>query len=225
MEKGKSAEKISIADKSDNDLILAIQQTGHNDSYVELRRRYENVYYRMCHKYLKACLSLGIKEEDIIGNLDLILFNSAKSFDFARKLKFSTWIANQARYFCLNSMRRGKKVINTFNPAYNTSEIDNQDETGVLDAELGKIYTNQRSYLDSNLKEDEITFIHKEASEIADPVSKRILDLRYGSNKKVSWREITQILNLNYDICKSMHDKTIQSLREKISARCGLTFV
>lgn len=225
MEKGKIDNSSITSAKSDNDLIAEIQQSGNNDSYLELRSRYEKVYYRMCHKYLKSCATLGIKEEDILENMDFILFNSARTFDFSRNLKFSTWIANQARYFCLNSMRRGKKVVNTFNPFFNTSETNyDEDDPSNIEGELGRNYQVSKSDSYHTPEEDELTFLSEQADNLPDPVSRQIIHLRYGFKKKVSWREITNILKIDYNKCKEIHDTTLNILRNSLSRKCGFVF-
>lgn len=204
-----SGEQVQASFVEDYELIKNIQLTGCNHSYIELRGRYEKVYYSICHKYLKACVSLGLKEEDILGNMDYMMFYAARTFDFSRKLKFSTWIANQARYFCLNSMRRGKKDMNTFNTSLNTTEND-EEQVHKLDKEI------KNGYLKREFKEDDLSFVSHMVSKIKDPVSQNILRLRYGQGRRVSWQEISATLNLNGGFCKKLHDRTLGMLKHKM---------
>lgn len=198
-----------LAAVTDNDLIQKIQEQGDNDAYLELRARYEKAYYSMCHKYLKACVTLGLKEEDILDNMDFVLFNSARSFDFSRKIKFSTWISNQARYFCLNSMRRGKRNMNNFNNCINTSEM-NEDENHTLEAAISKDYRTNHNV--DNLEEVKYLF-----NNVSDPQAKQILELRYQNRRKTSWEKISKQLNINYNLCKSLHDNAIENFRTRMN--------
>lgn len=203
----KKAQELSCR-VSDNDLIRKIQETGDNDSYLELRARYENAYYSMCHRYLKSCVLLGIKEQDILENMDYVLFNSARTFDFSRKLKFSTWISNQARYFCLNSMRRSKRNLDNFNLALNTSEI-NTDEDNILEHELSKLTTDDNSDAVDHLK-----FI---LNEIKDEKAVTVIKLRYQNKRKTSWDTISKKIGISYESCKLLHDMTLSDLRKKMN--------
>ena len=193
----------------DYDLIRNIQETGDNNSYLELRRRYEKAYYSVCHKYMRGCLSLGLQEEEILGNMDYIMFLSASSFDFSRKLKFSTWLSNQARYFCLNSMRKGKKGMDNINNRFNTTESDEE-----LSRPLENLISKSFGYKEiSDEDSNNINFI---LSKIQNEESKNILKLRYGGPKKLSWREISDKTGINYNHCKKLHDRTLNMFRYKM---------
>lgn len=214
----KDTRKVSrLAAVADEDLIRKIQETGDNDSYLELRERYQNAYFSMCHRYLKSCKTIGIKEEDILDNMDYILFNSARTFDFSRKLKFSTWISNQARYFCLNSMRRGKRIMDNFNSFIEINPSDAEDEPNSFEQEMYKLYeepntdnTNEVSYL---------------VNKIEDKQTAEIIKLRYQNHKKTSWGEISKKLKIHYDTCKFLHDNAIEKFREQMNISVAQTSV
>lgn len=206
----KDTQKVSRSTAvTDEDLIRNIQETGDNDSYLELRERYQKAYYSICHKYLKSCKSIGLKEEDILGNMDFTLFNAARTFDFSRKLKFSTWISNQARYFCLNSMRRGKKDMDNLNLFIEINHSEGEDEVNSFEREMYK--NHEPPTLD--IKNEVSYLLHK----VQDEQVAEILHLRYHTPRKISWSDISKKLNIHYDICKSLHDNAIESFRNKMN--------
>ena len=209
-------QKVSrLAAVADEDLIKKIQETGDNDSYLELRERYQKAYYSMCHRYLKSCKTIGIKEEDILDNMDYILFNSARTFDFSRKLKFSTWISNQARYFCLNSMRRGKKVMDNFNSFIELNPTEAEDEVNSFEQEMYKNYEVPNT---DNVNEVRYLF-----NSIADQQTTEIIRLRYQNHKKTSWGEISKRLKIHYDMCKTLHDNAIENFRKQMNITVAQT--
>lgn len=210
MEKGNKTVKAvsACSNLTDYELIKLIQDSGDNDSYIELKTRYEKVYFSMCHRYLRAAATLGVKEEDILESVDYVLFNSARTFDFSRKLKFSTWLSNQARYLCLNSMRKGQKNMDFFNTNYNTTE-SNEEETHKLENEMKK--TSNRK-----LTEDNITFTSRYFDSLEDNLDKQILSLRYWQDKRISWRKIGEKFSLNGRVCKEIHDQAIMRIRDSI---------
>lgn len=206
----KDTQKVSrLAAVTDEDLIRAIQNTGDNDSYLELRERYKKAYYSMCHRYLKSCKAIGLKEEDILDNMDYILFNSARTFDFSRKLKFSTWISNQARYFCLNSMRRGKRVMDNFNSFIELNPTDNEDEINSFEQEMYKNYEEPNT--------NNVNHVNYLVRNVKDRTTSEILKLRYQNHRKTSWGDIGKKLKLHYEVCKSLHDSAIENFRKEMN--------
>ena len=212
----KDTQKVSrLAAVTDEDLIRKIQETGDNDSYLELRERYQNAYYSMCHRYLKSCRTIGLKEEDILTNMDYILFNSARSFDFSRKLKFSTWLSNQARYFCLNSMRRGKRIMDNFNSFIEINSNNEEDEVNSFEQEMYKTYEEPNT--------DNVNEVSYLINKIEDKQTAEIIKLRYQNHKKTSWGEISKKMKLHYDVCKSLHDKAIENFRKQMNISVSTT--
>lgn len=214
----KDTQKVSrSAAVADEDLIKKIQETGDNDSYLELRERYQKAYYSMCHRYLKSCKAIGLKEDDILSNMDYILFNSARTFDFSRKLKFSTWISNQARYFCLNSMRRGKKVMDNFNSFVEISPADVEDEMNLFEHEMYKNYEQPNT--------DAVNEVSYLFNKIKDKQTAEIIRLRYQNHKKTSWGEISRKLKIHYETCKTLHDNAIENFRKEMNISLAATSV
>lgn len=206
----KDTQKVSRSTAvTDEDLIRKIQETGDNDSYLELRERYQKAFYSMCHRYIKSCKSIGINEEDILSELDYVLFSSARTFDFSRKLKFSTWISNQTRYFCLNSMRKRKKTADNFNFFIEIKPSEEGDEGNLLEREEFKAY--QKS---TNEDKDEVRHI---LSAMKDSNVIEILRLRYQDRRKTPWALISKKMKLQYNDCKFLHDTAINNFRLKMN--------
>ena len=83
---------------SDVELIKLINEETCNDAFCELVSRHENLYYKVCHGYMNGLKRSGVSSEDILSDKMFIFYNSLSSFDADKNVKFSTWLANQARF-------------------------------------------------------------------------------------------------------------------------------
>ena len=102
----------------------------------------------------------GIFVDDVLNDKDYIIYQSAKSFDPTRKTKFSTWLGNQVRYYCLNKINKNKKYVTT----------EDQELSFLMEREEGPEDNKElRDYMLDLL------------SQIKDKRIKRIFELRYFS--------------------------------------------
>ncbi len=100
---------------SDVELIKLINEETCNDAFCELVSRHENLYYKVCHGYMNGLKRSGVSSEDILSDKMFVFYNSLSSFDADKNVKFSTWLANQARFHCLNRISNTKnKFLNLF---------------------------------------------------------------------------------------------------------------
>lgn len=83
----------------DETLIKKVINSQCNDSLKELVNRHSGMIFNIGKKYCSNC-NLDIHE--LNDNKYWIIFNAAKSFNSEKGTKFSTWLGNQIRFFCLN---------------------------------------------------------------------------------------------------------------------------
>ena len=98
--------------KKIEDLVLVkrVKRKKCDDSLKELINRHSPLCFDIYKKYSAAMQSSGVCLADIYGEKDYIVYKSAMSFDPDRKTKFSTWLGNQVRYYCLNLINGNKHV-------------------------------------------------------------------------------------------------------------------
>ena len=94
----------SLADSSDQALIDDIKQNSSNDSILELIRRHQKLVFSIYSKYVKKNTYLNY--EDLVRDSPFVLNQAVQSFNKDKNTKFSTWLANMARYYCLNFKRK-----------------------------------------------------------------------------------------------------------------------
>jgi len=158
---------------SDNELILKIKEDSSNDLFRELMERHENLYYKVCHGYTNALKKTGFSLEDILSDKMYVFFSSVSSFDPEKKVKFSTWLANQTRFNCLN------KISSTKNKFF----IDNEEISPIIDSEMS-MEAFRRNEIRINL--DNIILVF---SELSDERISYVFKRKY-SDYKVKWKNL-----------------------------------
>ena len=184
---------------SDNYLVERIRLNNCERSLSELINRHSPLCFKILKKYSSSFYANNIDITETSMDKNLIIWNSAKSFSIDKKVKFSTWLANQIKYYCLNSIN--KKVKDRL--------VNTEDE--ILDA-LKEKETHVPS---ENLFE----FTGNILSQLKDPRVKHIFSLRYSNNsKKPSWSKIAQKLNISTQTAINLHNRGIEILRKKIKS-------
>ena len=64
----------------------------------------------MYSKYAGGLIKNSVILNDILQQKEYVIYKSAMSYNPDKGSKFSTWLANQMRYFCLNSMNKNRLV-------------------------------------------------------------------------------------------------------------------
>ncbi len=185
--------------KEDSDLIKDIKENSCSKSFEELMNRHENLYYKVCHGYAAALKKNGISIEDILADKMFVFFNSVSSFDNDKNVKFSTWLANQARFNCLN------KISSTKNKLF----VDNDEICPIIDSEISMEAFNTKQgkvNLDSVLTA---------FSELSDHRVSYVFKRKY-SDYKVKWKNIAEELGVTTQTVLNLHKKGISLLKKKI---------
>ena len=192
-----------MKDLPDKILIRNVKKLQCSDSFVELCRRYENAFYKMCQKYTPALINSGINPQDIYNEKNMIIYNCVKTFKLSKKTKLSTWICNYARYLCLNSINSRKFLI----------AVDND--------ELKKVMDNLPSTIDYKQKEnkkDDLNYINSVLNQIKDKRITKIIKLRHLQNNKKEWKYIAKKLNISAQTAINLHERGISLLRKKMKS-------
>ena len=196
----------SISEICDNSLVKRVKKYGCNDSFKEITKRHEKLFNRICQNYMSILESKGIKREDVISEVSFVIFKAVKSYKLNKKTKFSTWLGNCTKYFCLNLMNSKNKLIQTDEETLNF-HIDCQAIDDFSAKEQG-----------SENKE----YIFEILNKLKDPRIPRVFKLRYfdkdKKNKKPTWSVIAKKINTSTQTAINLHQRGIEILNKKIKA-------
>ena len=107
MEKDRTGNMISSM-QTDLTLINKIKDCHDEDSLLELINRHSGIYHTMVNYFLSGNQNVGDKTA-LSEEKNLNIYSSALSYDPNRKTKFSTHLANQTKWKCLNIINKKKR--------------------------------------------------------------------------------------------------------------------
>jgi RNA polymerase sigma factor (sigma-70 family) len=184
--------------------IINLAKNGDNDSIKTLIEKHSGICVDVYKKYINMPNVSGFVSDDIISSKDYIIYNSAKTYDPSRGSKFSTWLANQTRYFCLKS---GKLI--PFETETLNSLIDERDQE----------FKSEEKTIE---KSNEVLEIVKETlSSLSDKKIKKCIEIKYfsedGSHK--SYTQIAEKMNVTVQTVINWHNKFIKIIKQKCKNR------
>jgi len=185
---------------SDEKLIKKIVNKQCNESLKKLVDKHGGMIFNIGKKY---CASCNLNLNELNDNKYWIMFNAAKSFNPQKGSKFSTWLGNQIRFFCLNFKNKNSKLV----------PIEDQH----LEFFINDL--NKKNQL-SNQKELVNTIIDL-FNDITDPNTKNAIYYRYFHNKEriLNYSEIAEILNVTPQTVLNWHNKFINFAKKKLTSK------
>jgi RNA polymerase sigma factor (sigma-70 family) len=188
----------------DEILIKKIINKQCSKSLQDLVDRHGGMIFNIGKKYCSSC-SLDISE--LNDNRYWIVFNAAKSFDGTKGSKFSTWLGNQIRFFCLNYKNKNSKLI----------PIENEQL---------EFFINNFSKSDEKKNQKEvISNITDLFNQISDPNTKNAIYYRYFYNKEriLNYSEVAGILNVTPQTVLNWHNKFVRFAKKKLTKETNTT--
>jgi RNA polymerase sigma factor (sigma-70 family) len=192
---------MKIQNETDNILIKNIKEKNDEDSLKTLIERHAGLCNSLYKKYSAPLQASGVCLDDVIRQKDYVVYKSALSFNEDKNSKFSTWLYNQVRYQCLNSINE--------NSHYLTLEPDQ------LNYLIEKNSPPPREYKTIN------DYIFNIIESCSDERVAKIFKMRYltNTNKKISWNKIAKKLKISTQTAINIHNKTLKLLKTKIQSK------
>ena len=182
----------------DETLIKNVINKQCNESLKELVNRHSGIIFNIGKKYCSSCnLDIG----ELNDNRYWIVFNAAKTFNDTKGSKFSTWLGNQVRFFCLNYKNKNSKLI----------PIENEHL---------EFFINNFSKNDEKVNQKEvINTIVDLFNQISDPNTKNAIYYRYFYNKEriLNYSEIADILKVTPQTVLNWHNKFVDFAKKKLT--------
>jgi RNA polymerase sigma factor (sigma-70 family) len=194
--------KLIYNQKNDLELIEEVKCQNCSEAMKELESRHSGVCFSMIKKYYNALSSTGLDPNEIAKEKHYILYKSVLNFDPHKNIKFSTWLGNQMRYHCLNSMNKNNSSIS----------MDNENIKNIIE--------NKQSTENSKIiQKDNHDYIFNILSQLKDKRVEQIFQIRYFSDKKnVSWSKIAKKLKMSTQTAINLHNKSLKFLKNKLES-------
>jgi RNA polymerase sigma factor (sigma-70 family) len=185
---------------SDDDLIKEILKTNSSEALLELVDRHQKLFYSIIKKYSIGCQKFI---EEVSDYKLQIFFDSIKSFDSNKGSKFTTWLANQTRFFCLNLKNKKNSLVLVENDFLTTLIQDN--------------HSRQKTNKDNLI---ELTDKIKEVLEnIEDENIKSVIKYRYfnGTGKVLNYQQIANKMSITAQTALNWHNKFVRLAKKKLT--------
>lgn len=184
--------------ESDLSLINKIQKDNDGSCLEELIQRHSGIYIYIVDKYTKN-KSYVTNRDFILDDKDYMIYQSALSYKPDKKSKFSTFLANQTKWKCLNAINSSKNKP--------TTDIDKI---------YGRVSEEDDSY-QIVCKMEAFDCFNKMLNEESDPRVKKIIDIRYDTTntKLIPWRIVSAKLNLSIQGCINIHNRFINKVKQQ----------
>jgi RNA polymerase sigma factor (sigma-70 family) len=194
----------ALSERSDAYLIRQVKQKASNEAFLEICRRYEDLFYKVCQKYAASLSACGIFLQDIFNEKNVIILHCVKTFKPQKKTKLSSWIGNYARYLCLNSMNSKRLVI-----PYPDDEVQRRIE----EKQVYQEYLHEEGRDPEEVKNQ----VFAALGELKDQRIRQIFELRYLQSKKMIWQKIAKKIGTSPQTVMALHRKGINLIRNKIT--------
>jgi|TARA_R110000824_G_scaffold14431_1_gene61410 DNA-directed RNA polymerase specialized sigma subunit len=184
---------------SDLSLIVKIQEDHDEPSLLELINRHSGIYANMVDKYTGQKSLLD--KSTFLGDKDLEIYKAALNYDPTRKTKFSTYLANETKWKCLNAINYLKRKNETPLEACHCDQMRTEDFISTIE------------------KSEAWEIFNKVLNVESDERVRKLLDIRYNTdnNKLIPWRVVSKKLGLSIQGCINLHTKFINKVKKEIN--------
>jgi DNA-directed RNA polymerase sigma subunit (sigma70/sigma32) len=192
----------------DIDLIKSIKKDACSPCIQELREKHAGLIISIYSKYLSVLETVNFSPSDFNDEINYIIYSAARKYDLRRrtKMKFSTYLGESVRFFCLNKINELKK----------NKTVETEPET--LTFLIDDYYKN--THLDKSKNADSKDYIFDILGQLKDKRIKKIFKYRYftGNKLKLPWYVIGEKVGLTAQSCINIHNKTINFLKKKLTS-------
>jgi hypothetical protein len=202
-------ENLSSIDSLSEDLNLINSiKNGDSDAIKLLIDKHSGVCVNTYKRYINLPSLCGFISDEIISSKDYIIYNSARSYNPTMGSKFSTWLSNQTRYFCLNCINKYNKLV----------PVPEQDLIHLIESEGKK---NKQSILEKEIKNETIEIAKETLSELKNKKIQECIIRKYFSkeDKSKTFTDVAQEMNVTVQTVINWHKKFIKLIRQKCKNR------
>ena len=194
--------------ESDLSLIKKIQSEDNQACLESLIQRHSGIYVYVVDQYTKNPNSI-IDRETIMQEKDTVIYTAALNYNPKCKSKFSTYLANEAKWKCLNAISKVKRRKETSLDEI-TSGISENSSLTVNDNSCERLIKLESFNVFKDMLDSE-----------KDKRVKKIIDIRYNTtnNKLVPWRIVAKEIGMSIQGCINIHNKFINKVKKQLTKK------
>jgi RNA polymerase sigma factor (sigma-70 family) len=196
---------MNLKTETDDLELINLVKNGDNNSIKTLIEKHSGICVDVYKKYTNLPNVSGFISDDIISSKDYIIYNSAKTYDPTRGSKFSTWLANQTRFFCLNSINKNNKLIPVEDEKL-FSFIEEKDQRA------------ENTFAKNGDSQEVLDIIKDTLNSLSNKKIKECISIKYFSEdgKCKSYTDVAQQMNVTVQTIINWHNKFIKLVKQKL---------
>lgn len=186
----------------DNTLVqyIKLQDDLAGESILELKTRHGGIVNQTFNRYSGVLSDSGVFPRDLYTSIDKLIMDTALSYRDNKNKKYSTWLCDQARYFCLNSLHAEQKHTKGKELDYLIEGVGIKEEE--IDEEDQGIIEKVRQYIET-VEDERVKVIFK----------MRYFDAKE-NGKKYLWKEISEIIDVSTQYIHYLHNLHLEKIRK-----------
>lgn len=192
-----------LTDREIKILLGNIKQFNCQDSFKKLREAVVGLEYSMFSYYSGVLSRFGYSNNNFEDDKECILTDAIISYDETKGSKFTSWLSENTKYFCLNKineLNREKLVYDE--PETITNLMDSKPMNRKID--------------NSSIVE----FSDRILGQLSDKRIKKIFSYRYSNlQKKMTWKQISEKMKISPQTCINLHQRGLSFLKQKILSK------
>jgi RNA polymerase sigma factor (sigma-70 family) len=183
-------------------------KNGDNEAIKTLIIKHSGICVDVCKKYVNLPNLCGFITEEIVSSKDYIIYNSAKTYNPNMGSKFSTWLSNQTRYFCLNCINKNNKLVPT----------DEEDLINLIDLKNSET---ENSLNQKDNRAQVLDLIKETIPELTNKKIKESILRKYFSEDSEfkTYTQVAQEMQVTVQTVINWHKKFIALIRQKCKNR------
>jgi RNA polymerase sigma factor (sigma-70 family) len=194
-----------------DDLVLTQKvQTEHcEDSLIELINRHKPLCLNIYRRFSPTLNASGVAFQDVVDDMPSIVYQSAKTFNPEKNVKFVTWLGNNIKFQCLNSLNLKKRGV----------LMDNEAITSLTDKNYNQLFQ-------GSINPSTTDYIFQILDHLKDERIKKCFEIRYFKGcQPIPWRKVAKELGVSTQTAINLHTRGTKILREKLTSRDTFDFV
>ena len=191
-----------LKEKTDNHLVNQIKLSQCNSSLSELINRHSGICVTICQRYSQVLSIEGVSLNELKDNKDYVIYQAALSYNNSKNIKFSSWLGNCMKYYCLNTINSNKKKIRLMERYSTYAPRENESQNLIK-------------------KSEDIDYINSILSKLKDKRIVKIYSLRYSPEyrKPLSWKKISEKMGISSQTAINLHDKGRLIINKKANSK------
>ncbi|MDA7495684.1 hypothetical protein OAH07_01380 [Verrucomicrobia bacterium] len=190
--------------QSDIELVEDLKEQHSQDALSELVNRHSGIFYDIVNHYFPVNNKMAGREE-ILDDMEFLFYKSSIRYDETKGAKFSTFLGNETKWYCLNYYNKNKKY---HNPS------DEQSKR----LEDGSAYPIKNFIINPKTVDKVFKIIKTHPDNRVHKIFQmRYLDPEY--NKLTPWRKVGKNLNLSIQGCINIHNQALDYIRKNLKSQ------